>query len=312
MQPKYPFPESFVSTNIEERGQEGVDWLKRLPSILADCEQRWSIKLGPPFQALSYNYAAPAVRSDGSSLVLKVCVPDKDFISEVEALRLYSGVGAAQLYEHDIALGVMLLERLTPGVMLSSVESDVEAIAIAASVMRNIWHAPPAGHHFLHVSDWAKGIERLRAQFDGGPGPFPERLVRKAEGLFADLLASMDAPMVLHGDLHHFNILSAQRQPWLAIDPKGIIGEPAYETGAFIRNPMPDIFFAPDLSRLLDKRIRLFAEELGFDPVRIYGWATAQAVLSAWWTFEDNGGLLTDDFLASVEFAQTLADLPGW
>src|SRR6476660_1100708 len=121
MQPKYPFPESFVSTNIEERGQEGADWLKRLPSILAESEQRWALKLGPPFQALSYNYAAPAVRVDGSSVVVKVCVPDKDFVGEVEALRLYDGVGAAQLYEYDIDLGVMLLEHLTPGVMLSSV-----------------------------------------------------------------------------------------------------------------------------------------------------------------------------------------------
>jgi streptomycin 6-kinase len=112
--------------------------------------------------------------------------------------------------------------------------------------------------------------------------------------------------------LHHFNILSAQRQPWLAIDPKGILGEPAYETGAFIRNPIPDIYSAPNLTRLLDRRIRLFAEVLGFDPTRIYGWATAQAVLSAWWTFEDNGGLVTDGFLASTEFARALADLPGW
>ena len=69
--------------------------------------------------------------------------------------------------------------------------------------------------------------------------------MRKAESLFAGLLASMDAPVVLHGDLHHFNILSAQRQPWLAIDPKVVPGEPAYETGAFIRNPIPDIYSDP-------------------------------------------------------------------
>ena len=250
------------------------------------------------FKALSYNYAAPAVRVDGSSLVVKVCVPDKDFISEVEALRLYDGVGSVQLYEYDVDRGVMLLERLTPGIMLSSVESDEEAIAVAASVMRKIWHSPPAEHHFLHVSDWARGIEKLRAQFDGGSGPFPERLVQKAEGLFADLLASMDAPVVLHGDLHHFNILSAQRQPWLAIDPKGIVGEPAYETGAFIRNPIPYIYSAPNRLACLTGVSASLPRMLGFDPALIYGWATAQAVLSAWWTFEDNGGLLTDGFLA--------------
>lgn len=312
MQAKYPFPAGFVAANIEERGQEGVEWLGRLPSILADCERRWSLRLGPPFQALSYNYAAPAVRADGSTVVVKVCVADRDFATEVEALRLYGGVGAVRLYDFDLDSGVMLLEHLKPGVMLSSVESDEEATSIAASVMRRIWRPPPAEHPFPHVSDWARGMEKLRARFDGGSGPFPERVVQKAEGLFAELFASMAAPVVLHGDLHHFNILSGERQPWLAIDPKGIIGEPAYETGAFIRNPIPDIYSAPNMRRLLDWRIRLFADELAFDPVRVYGWATAQAVLSAWWTFEDNGGLLTDGFLAGVSFAETLAELPGW
>jgi streptomycin 6-kinase len=312
MQPEFPFPARFVATNIEERGQEGVEWLARLPSILAVCERRWSLRLGPPFQALSYNYAAPAVRADGTSVVVKVCVADRDFLTEVQALRLYDGVGAVRLYEFDLDLGVMVLEHLMPGVMLSSVESDEEATAIAASVMQRIWHPPPADHPFGHVSDWARGMEKLRARFDGGSGPFPERVVQKAEGLFADLLASMAAPVVLHGDLHHFNILSAERMSWLAIDPKGIIGEPAYETGAFIRNPSPDIYSARNLNRLLDRRIRLFADLLAFDPARVYGWATAQALLSAWWTFEDNGGLLTDGFRTAVEFAETLAELPGW
>ena len=104
----------------------------------------------------------------------------------------------------------------------------------------------------------------------------------------------MAEPVVLHGDLHHFNIRSAQRQPWLAIDPKGILGEPAYETGAFIRNPMPDIFYAPDLPKLLTSRISRFADELDFDIARVYGWSPARAVLSAGGTFGDTGAPATD------------------
>ena len=160
MQPKYPFPECFVSTNIEERGQEGVEWLKRLPSILAGCEQRWSIKLGRLFRRFRTTMPRLPCALTAQVWWSRCACLIRDFVSEVEALRLYDGVGAAQLYEYDIDLGVMLLEHLTPGAMLSSVESDEEAITIAASVMRKIWHPPPAGHHFLHVSDWARGMEK--------------------------------------------------------------------------------------------------------------------------------------------------------
>ena len=78
----------------------------------------------------------------------------------------------------------------------------------------------------------------------------------------------MAPPVVLHGDLHHFNILAAERQPWLAIDPKGVVGEPVYETGALLRNPWPDLLSLPDPGRILARRVDQLAEELGFDRAR--------------------------------------------
>jgi streptomycin 6-kinase len=99
----------------------------------------------------------------------------------------------------------------------------------------------------------------------------------------------MSEPVLLHGDLHHENILSAERQPWLAIDPQGVIGEPAYETGALLRNPMPDILNFPNLKSVLKKRVDQLVEELALDRSRILGWGIAQAVLSAWWDYEEHG-----------------------
>ena len=98
----------------------------------------------------------------------------------------------------------------------------------------------------------------------------------------------MAEPMLLHGDLHHDNILSAERQPWLAIDPKGIVGEPAYEVGALLRNPWSVLLDMPQPGRILARRVDQLAEELGFDRARIVGWGIAQAVLSAWWCLEDH------------------------
>lgn len=95
--------------------------------------------------------------------------------------------------------------------------------------------------------------------------------------------------VVLHGDLHHGNILSAERQPWLAIDPKGVTGEPAYETGALLRNPYPDLLQAPEPERILSRRADQLAGQLDFDRQRIVAWALAQCVLAGWFQFEDHG-----------------------
>ncbi|HEU5100040.1 MAG TPA: aminoglycoside phosphotransferase family protein, partial [Roseiflexaceae bacterium] len=119
--------------------------------------------------------------------------------------------------------------------------------------------------------------------------PFAARLVEQAERLFVELLGSMADPVLLHGDLHHWNILAAERQPWLAIDPKGVIGEPAYEVGAWLRNWLPDLLEQPDPARVMARRVDQFAEALGIERARIRGWGLAQAVLSVWWCIEDNG-----------------------
>lgn len=96
----------------------------------------------------------------------------------------------------------------------------------------------------------------------------------------------MGTPVLLHGDLHQHNILSAVRQPWLGIDPKGVVGEAEYEVGAFMRNR---VLHASNPETLLARRLDQFADELGFDRERILGWSLAQAVLAAWWSFEDSG-----------------------
>ena len=253
-------------------GQAGNDWLANLGQLLKDVSEKWSISQEPPFQPLSYNYVAPAVGKDGTRLVLKVGVPNKEIITEIDALRHFDGQGSVKLIEADPELGALLLERLEPGLPIRDLESDEDATAIAAHVMSKLWKAPSKDHSFPHVSDWAKGLNKLRNRFDGKTGPFPRSAVSRAEGLFAELLSSMSDEVVLHGDLHHWNILSAGREPWLAIDPKGVIGEREYEIGAWLRNPFPDILNESRPSKIIARRIDQFAEILGFDRQRLIGW----------------------------------------
>jgi streptomycin 6-kinase len=295
-------PDNFARAMAEVHGAEGVAWVGRLPALVAECKRRWSITVGPPFEPLSYNYVALAERADGTRAVLKVGFPCGELMSEIEALRLCDGRGAVRLLEFDREPAALLLERLEPGTPLASVADDEEATAIAVQVMRQFWRTVPPEHPFRSLADWTAGLRRLRARFGGGTGPFPAARVEEAEALFAELLGSMAEPVLLHGDLHHENILAARRHPWLVIDPKGIVGEPAYETSTFLLNRVPD---GPEAGRVLARRMDQLAEALEVDRGRIHGWAVAQAVLSAWWSFEDHGHgwereIATADLLASL------------
>ena len=282
-------PTSFARTIVEMYGTAGAEWLRHLPSLIADCAGRWSLSVKPPFEPLSYNYVAPAIQADGRHVVLKLGVPNPVLLTEIEALRLFDGQGIVRLLDADPDGGILLLERLQPGTPLSVLADDERATSIAAGVMRQLWRPAPSQHPFPTVAGWAAGLKRLRQHFDGGCGPFPTVLVERAEALFGELIPSMAEPMLLHGDLHHDNILAATRQPWLALDPKGLVGEPAYEVGALLRNPMPRLLSEPEPGRILARRADQLAQELGFERSRLVGWATAQAVLAGWWSYEDHG-----------------------
>lgn len=281
-------PDYFKSRIGALHGAAGEAWLRELPTLVARFAQAWSLTLEAPY-APRYNLVIPARRADGAPVVLKLGFPGVELRCEIEALRLYDGRGCARLLAAAPENGAMLLEQLRPGTMLVTMAGDEAATRIAAGVMQQLWRPLPQAHPFPTTAQWAGGMQALRATFGGGCGPFPRRLVEAAERLFAELLASAGAAVLLHGDLQHYNILSAERAAWLAIDPQGVAGEPIYETGAWMRNPTPQIGTWTDLKRILARRASIFAEMLQADRRRILGWAAAQAVLSSWWSFEEEG-----------------------
>lgn len=301
-------PEDFAHFMTTLFAEEGRAWLDRLPAILAACEERWNVTIGAPVGNLSFNYVAPATLADGTEAIVKTGLTD-EFPSQPEALRHFDGHGMVQLLAYDERDAAMLLERLHPGTSLRAVEDDEAAISAAADVMRKIWRPLPQSHYpFPTVCDWGRAFERLRKRYDGGTGPFPAAIFDRAEKLYTDLCASMAEPVLLHGDLHHDNILSAEREPWLAVDPKGVIGEPVFETGALLRNFWPDILSVPDARSLMARRIDQLSAELGFDRVRIHAWGFSQAVLSVLWTIEDTGKFTNDD-LYFVELLDAIQPL---
>jgi streptomycin 6-kinase len=206
------------------------------------------------------------------------------------------------LLDYDEERCWLLLEKLNPGVMLSTLEDDGEATHIAADVMKRIWvnqnaqaAVPAAGDgglsmKFIKLTDWFRGgFERMRKRFNGGTGPLKEKLVERVEGSVKDFFAENHSPVLMHGDFHHFNILSSERG-WLVIDPKGVIGPAGYEVGPFMLNPWGSLSDGVNIKSMIKKRIDILHEHLGFERERILEWSLAHAVLSAWWGIEDNTG----------------------
>ena len=282
-------PAGIVQTAVAIYGEAGAAWARSVPDAVAALAGEWGLTVSPPFPGLSYNVVLPVETADGRRAVLKVCLPGHEFATEAAALRLFGGRGMARLLRADAARRALLLERVEPGTPIAALDDDAAATGAAASVLRALRCPAPEGDHpFPTVADWGRAFDRLRARFGGGGGPLPVDLVDRGERLYRDLTASSGAPQLLHGDLHHGNVLAGARAPWLRIDPKGVIGEAAFDTASLFFNPA-GVLDRPNPGRLLARRVDQLAEELDLPRERVRGWGIAKAVLSAAWTVEDNG-----------------------
>jgi streptomycin 6-kinase len=220
---------------------------------------------------------------DGTRAVLKISKHAGDESNSGEVLKAFGGDGAVRVYKSET--GAVLLERLDPGEELVSLVNrgeDVEATRVLGQVIRKLAnHKPPAG--CPTVADWGRGFDRyLRS----GDLQIPTDLVREAGGLYQELALSQRNPMLLHGDLQHYNVLFDRHRGWVAIDPKGVVGELEYEVGPILRNPveLPDLFLQPTI---INRRLEIVTTTLNLDHSRVLRWSFAQAILSAIWNIED-------------------------
>jgi streptomycin 6-kinase len=216
------------------------------------------------------------------AVVLKVA-RQGDELRSGEVLAAFRGNGAARVYE--LADGAALLERAIPGTPLEGLVidgRDEEATGILADLIeRMAGGSPPVD--CPTAQDWGKAFDRYAAS---GDERVPRDLVESASRCYARLAISQRQTRLLHGDLHHGNVLSDSRRGWLAIDPKGVIGEIEFEIGAVLRNPVerPDLFVS---EKTIENRCGVLVRRLSLDRERLLQWAFAQAVLSAVWSVED-------------------------
>ncbi|MED1800591.1 aminoglycoside phosphotransferase family protein [Brevibacillus porteri] len=281
-------PTQFTQTIMGIHKEAGRLWLDSFHELIDDCEARWSLKVLDPFP-LSYNFVAPVVLQDGRNAVLKLGVPGLDWQRELTAIRAFAGRGMVQLLDADEEKGIMLLERIMPGETLDKLSSEEERIQCLADVIKRM-HTPVSNagklaSTFPTIADWAVGLEKIRPHFQEGIGPIPEQMVERAMQWYKKLLSTQKEQCLLHGDLHHENILRAEREPWLAIDPKGLIGETEYEVIPFLLNHLPE----DGVEEVMKQRVDGLTKALSLQKERVLTWAYCHSVLSAWWFIEDFG-----------------------
>jgi streptomycin 6-kinase len=262
------------------RTPDGAAWLSRLPELVTRSVQRWGLVLGTPFESGASGWTAPARDAVDRDVVLKIVFPHDEARDEAAGLRAWHGRGAPALLDHDPADWALLLERVVPGTPLSG--SPAEQLTAGALVARTLHETSAAAE--LRVASmvdvcaaWGDVLER-RAQTHGVD-------VRTAAGLLRTLPAQVPG-VVVHGDLNPGNILRSGTDRWVAIDPKPMRGDPAYDLWPLLEQV--DDPFAHD-DTVLAGRVALVAGVLGLDPRRISAWGMARATESAMWVWDALG-----------------------
>jgi len=210
---------------------------------------------------------------------------EDEFLTGIDALELYAGRGMVRVLQVAREERVVLMELVVPGEPLWRAPIG-RALEGVASVMAKLRSAPPDRPLFPDVRAYHRAW-RNHVRLHGGPGPIDADLFEIGEQLFIELCDSSVASVVLHGDLHYGNVLSSDREGWVAIDPKGVTGEPCYEVGDLFRNRIDELYQTSSPAQAMRWRIEALADLTGFDRERIRLWALAQAVLSEVWSADD-------------------------
>jgi streptomycin 6-kinase len=215
-----------------------LEWRAGLPQVIEEFANRWSLELGPPYtRCISAAWVAPARTTAGDRLVLKLGWTHDEAMHEADGLRVWDGNGTVRLIDSVVAgrTTALLLEACEPGTQLSRVLPELEQDMVVAGLLRRLWIEPPAGHPFRPLeqmcNQWADDFEGAYAFEEAcGEVQLDPGIARAGIALFRELPTTAGHCVLLATDLHHDNVLAAQREPWLVIDPKPYVGDPAYDT----------------------------------------------------------------------------------
>jgi streptomycin 6-kinase len=249
---------------------ERAAWLDRLPEVLRSLEHLWALTPDAPLDAEqpSCSYVAAVRAANGRPAVLKIAMPHMEGEHEIRGLRFWDGDPTVRLLEADDELGAMVLERCTPGTTLRAL-AEYDQDVVISGLLRRLWRPPLTPHLFRSLSTmteyWTNGtLGQIERWPDVG-------LVREGLQLFEELPRNATREVLLATDLHAGNVVRAEREPWLVIDPKPFVGDPAYDATQHLLNCRTRLRLDPD------RTIRCFADLAGIEHERVRLWTFARA-----------------------------------
>ncbi len=269
---------TLINNTVSIYGDKGKVWLNELPSQIKRISQHYQLTELQPMDNLSFNYVAHALQQ-GNSVVLKLGIDHNALNKEAICLKHFSNYGSVTLI--DAGQGMIFMQKATPGTALKSYfpSQDNQSITILCDLLKRLHQAP------IPQSFGAYSLEKLLTTLDDDLN-IPQKILTQAREKRDRLIETTKNKVLLHGDLHHDNILLHQNQ-WLAIDPKGFIGDPIFDVCAFIHNPF-ELLENNQAQSMIHHRIITCADQLGANPNRVSDWLYVKTILCWAWCLNDN------------------------
>ncbi|HHF7375822.1 aminoglycoside phosphotransferase family protein [Legionella bozemanae] len=284
-------------TNIY--GAKGEHWLANLPVTIATLTDYWNLSEVIPVLNMTFNYVAKAILDGEQPVVLKISYDKKSIENEKQALMNLNSQGSIKLIDYNSKYNALLVQQAIPGITLKSlypaqIDYVMDCYVQTMQKLHNK-HLPKKQNDY-HIADWLKALDTPTSK------QIPAFILNRAIDLRNKLLSSLKSLVFLHGDLHHDNILK-HGNAWLAIDPKGVVGEAEFEIAAFDFMYITELATTVNVKKIFAHRIDLLAQKSNLDAQRIKDWVFVRLVLMAAWLIEDN-----DDPSWAIKLATLLLD----
>lgn len=304
--PGIVLPPSMKQRFYNFHGREVTDaWLQPIASQLDAWCRTWRIELERAERPDTVNVVLFGRSRRVGDVVLKISPPTFESLAELEAVRQASGPGVVRLIEADPSISLIMLERIRPGTMLHDASfSDEKATRIGAAQMLAFWREPQLDGDLIPLERWAREL----LTHDPSTHPqAPADLLAIGKEIAVDLLSAPASRTLLHGDLHHQNILLDDTGEWITIDPKGLVGERGYDIATWMMNPW-GIPLREDYLDIANRRLDIFAELLGENRDRLAKWAVFHTALSLCWSLDAEK---PEDPEGDIAFLRTMVQLLG-
>ncbi|CAL9328933.1 aminoglycoside phosphotransferase family protein [Streptomyces sp. enrichment culture] len=290
-------PQSLAVSYARGFGEEGRAWIAGLPTLAAEFLDRWELKRDGAVGAGEASLVLPVLRRNGTRAVLKLQMPREETTAALIGLRTWNGDGMVRLLDHDPETSTMLLERLNAARTLTSVEDDDTAMGILAELQARLVRVPaPQGLRSLGDIT-AEMLEKVPTAVEALADRADRQLLRGWASAVAEL-ADEPGDRMLHWDLHYDNVLAAQREPWLAIDPEPLAGDPGFDLWPALDSRWDDVVMKNGALRVVRRRFDLLTEVLGLDRARATGWTLGRLLQNSLWDIEDGETTLASSSIA--------------